>query len=227
MGVSVVDQLSQGRYSQLKTPSGLAYNKTNIKILPAPRNMNALKHGLGVFLVIVSYTLVLTNAKYMPMEFSIESPDYERILRSDSGFSRILRRHLKPIRFGRSGRSAFRSMSDDGGDDEEISEGIITSDPDSKRSFEPASFSRILRNSFSRILKRDPSSFSRILKRAENSPSFSRILRTSGFSRILRSPEYQRNMRAQQFSRILKRVEPDMDHDFNRDTRSSGFSRIL
>merc|ERR1712156_298158 len=141
-----------------------------------------------------------------------ESPDYERILRSDSGFSRIL-----------------RSMSDEGGDDEEISEGVISSDPDSKRSFEPASFSR--------ILKRDPSSFSRISKRAENSPSFARILRTSGFSRILRSPAgfsrilrsptLQRNMRAQQFSRILKREEPEMDHDLNREARSSGFSRIL
>merc|ERR1712156_240124 len=131
-----------------------------------------------------------------------ESPDYERILRSDSGFSRIL-----------------RSMSDEGGDDEEISEGVISSDPDSKRSFEPASFSRILRNSFSRILKRDPSSFSQILKRAENSPSFARILRTSGFSRILRSPAG--------FSRILKREEPEMDHDLNREARSSGFSRIL
>merc|ERR1712062_863944 len=212
MGVSVVDQLSQGRYSQVKkTLSGLAYKAPN-KTAPAQRirNMNALKHGLGILFVIVCYTLVSTTALYTPMEFSIESPDYERILRSDSGFSRIL-----------------RSMSDEGGDDEEVSEGVISSDPDSKRSFEPASFSRILRNSFSRILKRDPSSFSRILKRAENSPSFSRILRTSGFSRILRSPEYQRNMRAQQFSRILKRVEPDMDHDFNRDTRSSGFSRIL
>jgi len=176
--------------------------------------MNALKHGLGIFLVIVSYSLVSTTALYTPMEFSIESPDHEIILRSDSGFSRIL-----------------RSLSDDSGDDEEISEDIT--DPDSKRSFEPASFSRILRNSFSRILKRDPSSFSRILKRAENSPSFARILRTSGFSRILRSPAgfsrilrspaLQRNMRAQQFSRILKREEPDME----RDTRGSSFSRIL
>merc|ERR1711988_1534243 len=104
------------------------------------------------------------------MEFSIESPDYERILRSDSGFSRIL-----------------RSMSDEGGDDEEISEGVISSDPDSKRSFEPASFSRILRNSFSRILKRDPSSFSRILKREdpEMDHDLNREARSSGFSRIL------------------------------------------
>ena len=118
-------------------------------------------------------------------------------------------------------------MSDDSGDDEEISEDILASEPDSKRSYEPASFSRILRNSFSRILKRDPSSFSRIIKRAGNSPSFARILRTSGFSRILRSPSLQRNMRAQQFSRILKKSDPEVDHDMNRDARSSGFARIL
>merc|ERR1712227_601226 len=155
----------------------------------------------------ISYILVSTNAKYPPMEFAIDSPDYERILRSDSGFSRIL-----------------RSLDEeDGGDEQQIEEEILNPDP--KRSFEPASFSRILRNSFSRILKRDPSSFTRILKRAQNSPSFSRILRTSGFSRILRSPAgfsrilrsptLQRNMRAQQFSRILKREEPEMDHDLN------------
>ena len=65
--------------------------------------------------MIVCYTLVSTNAKYLPLEFEIESPDYERILRSDSGFERILR--------------------DDEGDVEQIAE-------DSKRSFEPASFSR-------------------------------------------------------------------------------------
>jgi len=161
--------------------------------------MNSLKHGLGALLVIVCYTLVSTNAKYLPLEFEIESPDYERILRSDSGFERILR--------------------DDEGDVEQIAE-------DSKRSFEPASFSRILRNSFSRILKRDPSSFTRILKRAQNSPSFSRILRQSGFSRILRSPAHERDLRAQQFSRILKKEDPDQ-HEFHRDAKNSGFSRIL
>ena len=73
--------------------------------------------------MIVFYPLVSTNAKYLPLEFEIESPDYERILRSDSGFSRIL-----------------RSLSEDEGDDEQISEDILNSDP--KRSFEPASFSR-------------------------------------------------------------------------------------
>lgn len=168
--------------------------------------MNSLKHGLGALLVIVCYTLVSTNAKYLPLEFEIESPDYERILRSDSGFSRIL-----------------RSFGEDEGDDEQIAEDILNSD--TKRSFEPASFSRILRNSFSRILKRDPSSFTRILKRAQNSPSFSRILRQSGFSRILRSPAHERDLRAQQFSRILKKEDPDQD--FHRDAKNSGFSRIL
>jgi len=166
--------------------------------------MNSLKHGLGALLVIVCYTLVSTNAKYLPLEFEIESPDYERILRSDSGFSRIL-----------------RSFGEDEGEDEQIAE-----ESDSKRSFEPASFSRILRNSFSRILKRDPSSFTRILKRAQNSPSFSRILRQSGFSRILRSPAHERDLRAQQFSRILKKEDPDQ-HEFHRDAKNSGFSRIL
>merc|ERR1711971_557638 len=102
----------------------------------------------------------------------------------------------------------------------------IAEESDSKRSFEPASFSRILRNSFSRILKRDPSSFTRILKRAQNSPSFSRILRQSGFSRILRSPAHERDLRAQQFSRILKKEDPDQ-HEFHRDAKNSEFSRIL
>jgi len=94
---------------------------------------------------------------------------------------------------------------------------------------EPASFSRILRSSFSRILKRDPG-FSRILKRSETSPSFSRILRNT-FSRILRDP-LERNMRAQQFSRILKRSNApslySIDYDdMSRNGRSSSFSRIL
>ena len=58
------------------------------------------------------------------MEFAIDSPDYERILRSDSGFSRIL-----------------RSLDEeDGGDEQQIEEEILNPDP--KRSFEPASFSR-------------------------------------------------------------------------------------
>ena len=157
--------------------------------------------------MIVSYTLVLANAKYLPSDFSNESPDYERVLRSDSGFSRIL-----------------RSLNEDGFDEDQITDDDLMS---SEHKREPASFSRILRNSFSRILKRDPTSFSRILKRAENSPSFARILRTSGFSRILRSQDFQRNLRAQQFSRILKRAEPEMDKDFHREAKSTGFSRIL
>merc|ERR1740129_501819 len=134
--------------------------------------MNSLKHGLGALLVIVCYTLVSTNAKYLPLEFEIESPDYERILRSDSGFSRIL-----------------RSLSEDEGDDEQISEDILNSDP--KRSFEPASFSRILRNSFSRILRspaheRDlrAQQFSRILKKEDPDQKLHRDAKNSGFSRI-------------------------------------------
>ena len=79
---------------------------------------------LGGFLVIISCILVSTHAKYLPMEFAIDSPDYERILRSDSGFSRIL-----------------RSLDEeDGGDEQQIEEEILNPDP--KRSFEPASFSR-------------------------------------------------------------------------------------
>jgi len=165
--------------------------------------MNSLKHGIGLLLVIVSYTLVLANAKYLPSDFSNESPDYERVLRSDSGFSRILRSALN---------------LEDGFGEDPITDDDLKSSEHNKRSFEPASFSRILRNSFSRILKR-----------AENSPSFARILRTSGFSRILRShDDYQRNLRAQQFSRILKRApESEMDKDFHREAKSTGFSRIL
>ena len=83
-------------------------------------NTNYFPIFLGALLVIVCYTLVSTNAKYLPLEFEIESPDYERILRSDSGFSRIL-----------------RSFGEDEGEDEQIAE-----ESDSKRSFEPASFSR-------------------------------------------------------------------------------------
>lgn len=126
---------------------------------------------------------------------------------SSAGFSRIL-----------------RSIPED----EE--EQVLNEDPEAaeelaKRS-PNSSFSRILRSSFSRILKRNPSSFSRILRSFGGSDS-------SSFSRILRNP-YERNMRAQHFSRILKRAQ-DYNNDFNTDDedafvrylRGSSFSRIL
>ena len=156
-----------------------------------------------------------------------ENQDYERILRGHpAGFSRIL-----------------RSNENEEDDNEEEFE-----EPDKRglahfsrilRSHPPNTFSRILRGSFSRILKRDP--YSRIFKRSgSGNPSFSRILRSApaSFSRILRSElpsPYERNMRAQHFSRILKKrsflngflgSEND-DNDFDRYLRSSSFSRIL
>jgi len=186
---------------------------------------------------------------------------FTRILRSPgAGFSRILR---DPVGFSRILRDQSFSR-------------ILRSDPDynneldeEKRS--PSSFTRILRgggpgdlNSFSRILR---GSFSRILKRDAGNSGFTRILRSpgAGFSRILRSPTSfsrilrgdmgfsrilrdphdlpesvrvripeeieERQNRAQGFSRILRNAnEEDSDDDTSYPTRSlraSGFSRIL
>merc|ERR1739848_131994 len=81
------------------------------------------------------------------------------------------------------------------------------------------SFSRILRGSFSRILKRDAgnSGFTRILR---SPTSFSRILRGDmGFSRILRDHD-----------RVPEEIEESDDDDTSypaRSLRTSGFSRIL
>jgi len=174
---------------------------------------------------------------------------FSRILRDPAGFSRILR--------DRSFSRILRSDPDDHNnelDEEKRSPSSFTRILRGGGPGDLNSFSRILRGSFSRILKRDAgnSGFTRILRtpgagfsRILRSPtSFSRILRGDmGFSRILRDlPEYariripeeieERQNRAQGFSRILKRNanEEDSDDDTSYPTRSlrtSGFSRIL
>jgi hypothetical protein len=155
----------------------------------------------------------------------LRSAEFDRILRADPGFMRILRTPEDPeLADKRSGQASFSR--------------IMRSDP--------MTFSRILRGSFSRILKRGgrdnpATSFSRILKRGGPN-SFSRILRDPDtFSRILKRGgpnSFSRILRDQDtFSRILKRNgaggnsnyndDDDQEQDFGRFLRSASFSRIL
>lgn len=189
--------------------------------------MRSYIHGVGILvLLLANFGVKGTLAEDVTDDNEVnENQDYERILRAHpAGFSRIL-----------------RSNEEDDENEEDFEEpekrGGLAHFSRILRSQPPNTFSRILRGSFSRILKRDP--YSRIFKR----DPYSRIFKKSGsgnpsFSRILRNESpYERNMRAQHFSRILKKrsflngfLGSDLgneDNDFERYLRSSSFSRIL
>merc|ERR1712241_568150 len=207
--------------------------------------MLAQKHALANYFlvwILFGHTFIAL-AENAEAEKSDPNEEFGRDLRGDMGFSRILRGGNSGFtRILRSpGAAGFsRILRDPAGfsrilRDRSFSR-ILRSDPDinneqldeEKRS--PSSFSRILRGSFSRILKRD----------AGNS-GFTRILRSpgAGFSRILRSPtSFSRILRGDMgFSRILRdqnRVPEEIEESDDDDTsyparslRTSGFSRIL
>lgn len=187
--------------------------------------MKFLIHGVGILVLLLAFLDLSRGnvAEESDSNESIENEEYARMLRSDpAGFTRIL-------------KSVSESEDEDEEPENPEKRSSVAHFSRILRSQPPSTFSRILRGSFSRILKRDPVSFSRILKRdSGTNPSFTRILRSpASFSRILRSnfmSPYERNMRAQHFSRILKRSglsDEDSDSDFGRYLRSTSFSRIL
>jgi len=221
-------------------------------------SMLAQKHALANYFlvwILFGHTFIAL-AQNAEAEKSDPNEEFGRDLRGDMGFSRILRGGNSGFtRILRSpGAAGFsRILRDPAGfsrilRDRSFSR-ILRSDPDihneqldeEKRS--PSSFTRILRgpgdlNSFSRILR---GSFSRILKRDAGNSGFTRILRSpgAGFSRILRSPtSFSRILRGDMgFSRILRdhdRVPEEIEESDDDDTsyparslRTSGFSRIL
>merc|ERR1712018_214061 len=208
-------------------------------------SMLAQKHALvNYFLVWILFGhTFIALAQNAEAEKSDPNEEFGRDLRGDMGFSRILRGGNSGFtRILRSpGAAGFsRILRDPAGFSrilrDRLFSRILRSDPDinneqldeEKRS--PSSFTRILRG------PGDLNSFSRILR-----GSFSRILRSpgAGFSKILRSPtSFSRILRGDMgFSRILRdhdRVPEEIEESDDDDTsyparslRTSGFSRIL